>query len=163
AALRRSRPPGRTTGPRRSTASPAPEGRGPGPRGDRTPRSPHPRQPAAGVREQPRARDGPRDAAWTRHGHLWPVIRQGWQHERARGLPTTILLVETVVSEASSHVKVPQTRLTYRRCAKAHAHGSLPSAGGSARSSLTIPSKVRRSFSLTVTGATMKRAFPPGA
>jgi hypothetical protein len=32
-------------------------------------------------------------------------------------------LVETVVSEASSHVKVPQTRLTYRRCGKAHAHG----------------------------------------
>ena len=32
-------------------------------------------------------------------------------------------MVETVVSEASSHVKVPQTRLTYRRCGKAHTHG----------------------------------------
>jgi DDE superfamily endonuclease len=32
-------------------------------------------------------------------------------------------LVETVVSEASSHVKVPPTRLTYRRCGKAHTHG----------------------------------------
>jgi hypothetical protein len=32
-------------------------------------------------------------------------------------------LVETVVSEASSHVKPPQTRLTYRRCGKAHTHG----------------------------------------
>jgi DDE superfamily endonuclease len=32
-------------------------------------------------------------------------------------------LVETVVSEASLHVKQPQTRLTYRRCGKAHAHG----------------------------------------
>jgi DDE superfamily endonuclease len=32
-------------------------------------------------------------------------------------------LVQTVVSEASSHVKIPQTRLTYRRCGKAHRHG----------------------------------------
>jgi hypothetical protein len=32
-------------------------------------------------------------------------------------------LVETVVSEASSHVKHLQTRLTYRRCGKAHCHG----------------------------------------
>jgi hypothetical protein len=32
-------------------------------------------------------------------------------------------LVETVVSEASLHVKQPQTRLTYRRCGKAHVHG----------------------------------------
>jgi transposase len=31
-------------------------------------------------------------------------------------------LVETVVSEASSHVKVPQTRLTYRRCGKSKDH-----------------------------------------
>ena len=32
-------------------------------------------------------------------------------------------MVETVVSEASLHVKQPQTRLTYRRWGKAHAHG----------------------------------------
>jgi hypothetical protein len=32
-------------------------------------------------------------------------------------------LVETVVSEASLHVKQLQTRLTYWRCGKAHAHG----------------------------------------
>jgi len=34
-------------------------------------------------------------------------------------------LVETVVSEASLHVKQPQTRLTYRRCGirKEHAAG----------------------------------------
>jgi len=30
-------------------------------------------------------------------------------------------LVKTVVSEASLHVKQPQTRLTYRRCDKAGA------------------------------------------
>jgi DDE superfamily endonuclease len=32
-------------------------------------------------------------------------------------------LVETVVSEASLHVKQPQIPLTYRCCGKAHAHG----------------------------------------
>lgn len=32
-------------------------------------------------------------------------------------------MVETVVSEASLHVKQPQTPLTYRRCGKAHTHG----------------------------------------
>jgi DDE superfamily endonuclease len=32
-------------------------------------------------------------------------------------------LVETVVSEASLHVKQPQTPLTYRRWGKAHCHG----------------------------------------
>ena len=32
-------------------------------------------------------------------------------------------MVETVVSEASLHVKQPQTRLTYRRCGSAEAHG----------------------------------------
>jgi hypothetical protein len=35
-------------------------------------------------------------------------------------------LVETVVSEASSHVKVPQTRLTYRRWGITHYHGPVP-------------------------------------
>jgi len=42
----------------------------------------------------------------------------------------TVLLVETVVSEASLHVKQPQTWLTYRRCGKAPVHGDCHLAVG---------------------------------